>query len=636
MQNRLAPWSRGTFLGSVLLVAAAFLAPVHAEEGHSTNTLVVPISGRISSLAMSEKSSRVLQLAAKIKTVDGFDPTVLKVTAVSGEPTQIRLQGLIPGVTSVVLVDEHGTSFTIEVLVNGDVKHLEGLIREAFPDASVRAVKVKDSVLLMGWVNQPEQLTSIVEIAEQFHPKVLNSMRVSGAQQVMLQVKMMEVQRNVIRNMGFNFFNLRDANYVYSIPGNMTPLAGTATQPGLQVPFGGPPSVTINPTNATAAFGLISNDNIFQGFIEALKQESMLKILAEPNLIAVNGHPANFLSGGEYPIPIPQGLGTVSVQFKPFGVKLEFVPVILGNGRLRMECTPEVSEPDITKSITVQGITVPAFNTRKASTQVEMSFGQTLIIAGLISNQQIGRTQKVPFLGELPWVGAAFRRVSLDEAEVELLIMVTPEYVAPLSANQMPPGGPGAGTVTPTDRELYGHGVLETARFGPDPEVPGAVPPTGPATPPPATGPNGEFTPQVPPAADGLLSPEDAGANFPARGSTKPYGQVPPPSDPTRAPEGSNEGNSEGLTPISPNPAQGNLPQGNLPQGNPSQPNSSTSNFSGPLNNIARRPTETRSGVTPLPAPPPAAKPSLVAPRTGPGPVAIEKETQQRPTLIAP
>lgn len=471
---------------AVLFLLAGTISPLPAQED-AHNTLVVLVAHKQSNLTLIEKSSRVLSFGNRIKTVDGFDPAVLKVSTISdperpelNDPRKIRIQALAAGVTTLAVVDENNELFTVEVLVSGDTKQLEAIIKRAFPDASVQAIKVKDSVLLLGWVNQPDQLTPIVEIAEQFHPKVLNYLRVSGIQQVMLRVKIMEVQRGKIRTLGFNFINVRDGSYVSSMPGNL------ATLGSISMPFGGPAGLTAPSVgNSTASFGLVSNDNIFQGFLEALKQESLLKVLAEPNLMTVNGRPANFLSGGEFPILVPGGLGTVTVQFKPFGVRLEFVPIVLGNGRVRLEVAPEVSEKDFTNQVTVGTTVIPGLTTRRANSQVEMNFGETLVIAGLINNRVQSRTQKIPFLGELPWVGAAFRRVSHDESETELMILVTPELAEPLSPDQVPEYGPGQNTVSPTDRELFGSGYMEVPRYGPEPDgefqyvAPGALAPRG-------------------------------------------------------------------------------------------------------------------------------------------------------------
>ena len=184
--------------------------------------------------------------------------------------------------------------------------------------------------------------------------------------------------------------------------------------------------------------------------------------------MTTSGRPANLLSGGEFPILVPQSLGTVTIEWREFGVRMEAVPIVLGNGRLRLEVQPEVSERDFSNAVQVAGTTVPGLTVRRANTAVEMNFGETMVIAGLISSRKTAETSKTPFLGELPVVGAAFRRVRYTEGETELVIMVTPELVSPLKSGQVPAGGPGLFTATPTDRELYLDGVLEVPNYGDD------------------------------------------------------------------------------------------------------------------------------------------------------------------------
>ncbi len=271
----------------------------------------------------------------------------------------------------------------------------------------------------------------------------------------------MEVQRSKIRQLGFNFLYLNQNLALVSTPGQLTQLLGLTT------PFGGQPSVTVGPVSAAQiAVGLVDDNNVFQGFLEALKRESLLKILAEPTLNTSNGRPANLLAGGEFPILVPQSLGTTTIEYREFGVRLEAVPTILGGGRVRLELAPEVSERDFANSVLVGGQTVPGLTTRRVNTQVEMKFGQTYMLAGLLSLRRTATTNKIPFLGELPWVGAAFRRVNYEEGETELVIMVTPEIAGPMTPEQVPPGGPGTFTDVPTDRELYRDGMIEVPSYG--------------------------------------------------------------------------------------------------------------------------------------------------------------------------
>jgi len=439
---------------------------------------VVQVTADSMKLEITEKFSKILQFPGKIKRVDGFDPTVLGVTALT--PNEIRVQALVPGVTTLVITDENKKVYTVETFVSGDARHLQAYLRELFPRSSVNAIKVQDSVVLRGWVTEPEAITEMVEIAEQFFPNgVLNQMKLAGVQQVLLKVKIMEVQRSKIRQLGVNWLFLNQSSYIYSTPGTLVPITG------ITVPFGGPPALTASQnliSGTSLGFGLVDSSNIFQAFIEALKKEALLKILAEPELVTTSGRPANLLSGGEFPILVPQSLGTVTIEWREFGVRMEAVPIVLGNGRLRLEVQPEVSERDFSNAVQVAGTTVPGLTVRRANTAVEMNFGETMVIAGLISSRKTAETSKTPFLGELPVVGAAFRRVRYTEGETELVIMVTPELVSPLKSGQVPEGGPGLFTATPTDRELYMDGVLEVPSYGSDcPEcrysVPGPISP---------------------------------------------------------------------------------------------------------------------------------------------------------------
>lgn len=470
-------WLHG--LLACLMLGWAVLAPLPAvgapdgntQNGGSQNEIIYQPTGKQGEVTIMEGDTRLIQLSRRISSVDGFDELVVKVMQVKGVANQVRVTGVAPGSTRIVLKDEQDQYFSIDIYVTGDTRQLESVIKNAFPEANVTAVKVKDAVLLTGWVNQQDQLNPIVTIAEQFFPKVLNYMKVGGVQQVALRVKIMEVQRSRIRKFGFNFLQLGEQGYIHSLPGALAPLAGSASNSPVGLPFGGPASAGVSTAgfnNSSITFGLAGSDVIFNGFLEALKEERLLKILAEPNLVTVNGRQATFLNGGEFPVPVPQSLGTVTIQWREFGVKLAFVPYILGAGRLRLDVAPEVSDQDPSTGVTLNGTTVNGLSTRKVETQVEMNFGQTLVIAGLINNRVRSGTSKIPFLGELPWVGAAFRRMREDYSETELLIMVTPDLVAPLDAEQVPMEYPGSTTTTPTDKEFIIQGLIEVPKFGPD------------------------------------------------------------------------------------------------------------------------------------------------------------------------
>lgn len=457
----------------VAVAACALATSVAAQPAPSTSSAepagipegaagdpVVRLTRAHEQLRIVERFSKVVALPDRISRVDGFDDQVIEVTALDSR--SIRVHAKAPGVTTMTLLDEGDQTYTVDVLVIGDVRHLQELLTRLFPTAAIEAVEVQDSVVLRGWVSQPDQITEIVEIAERFYPVVLNQMDVGCVQQVMLKVKIMEVQRSKLRNLGVNFLYGGDGGFLASLPGNITPIES------MGINLGGPASFNFGGVGRSSlSFGSITDGGAFLGFIEALKQENLLKILAEPNLMTMNGRPANLLAGGEFPILVPNGLGTVGIEYKPFGVRLEAVPIVLSNNRVRIEVQSEVSDRDLSNAVELDGFRVPSLTQRRANTQVELNFGESLVIAGLITQSQTASTSKIPVLGDIPYIGAAFSRKTYVDSETELVIMVTPELVAPMAPHQIPPGGPGLFTDTPTDRELYWYNMIEVPSYGP-------------------------------------------------------------------------------------------------------------------------------------------------------------------------
>jgi pilus assembly protein CpaC len=257
-----------------------------------------------------------------------------------------------------------------------------------------------------------------------------------------------------------NLSLIKPDGYLITTPGPIVPITGlTAETTGSAATFSGFSTTSVN-------FGLTRPNGVFQGFIQAMIDENILKSHAQPMIIAHNGRAANLLSGGEVPIPTAAGLGTVGVEYREFGIQMNAVPYILGNGRVRLEVETIVRDKDLANSVTIQGNLTPGFKTNSANTQVEMNFGEALVIAGLVSRREIGIGQKLPFVGELPWIGAAFSRKSYEESETELIILVTPELVAAMPANQLPSKGPGQFTDMPVNRELFAYGLFEVPLFG--------------------------------------------------------------------------------------------------------------------------------------------------------------------------
>ena len=234
-----------------------------------------------------------------------------------------------------------------------------------------------------------------------------------------------------------------------------------------QIPAGvvgnNPPLATStnNPITSTFGFNVSDGGNAFFGVLEALRQDNLMKIAAEPTLVTSNGVPAKFDSGGTFFIPVPQSLGTISAQPYTYGTTVEFVPIVLGNGKIRLQVRPTVSELDYSNATVISGSTVPGTKQRSVDTTVEMTGGETLAIAGLVQTRTDSSNRGLPYISDVPYIGTLFRKVHEQKNEVELLILVTPELVDPLAASEVPPCGPGMQTTSPSDWELYTKGHLE-------------------------------------------------------------------------------------------------------------------------------------------------------------------------------
>ncbi len=292
----------------------------------------------------------------------------------------------------------------------------------------------------------------------------------AGAQQVNLQVRIAEVSRTAIRALGINYFGtgtdffggqvLGPAGGTALNPVSIGPPAGAnAGAPSLPFVFSG--NVAVSP--AVTLFAGFPRAP-FEFFLEALAENQYLRILAEPNLVALSGEQASFLAGGEFPIPIVQGgvlsAASVTIEWKQFGVRLNFKAVVLGDNTIRLFVAPEVSELSDVGAVVIQGFRVPSLTMRRAETTLELKSGQTFVMAGLIQRQSIARASRIPGAGDLPVIGALFRSVRYQEGETEVVVLVRATLAEPVSLSKMPPS-PGMSHVVPNDWELYGLGQLE-------------------------------------------------------------------------------------------------------------------------------------------------------------------------------
>jgi pilus assembly protein CpaC len=435
-------------------VTAAFASTLdlRAQDAAGPDSVVRKISGLSEKLEITTNTSRILTLDKNIPRVQVNNPELLAVTPLSA--TQVQISAKKAGVTQVNLWDDAGGIHTVDIQIYGDARELQVALATQFPNSSIRVYRYSESLVLTGFVDRPDFVGPMMRLAEDYAPKVINNINVGGVQQILLRVKVMEVSRTKLRQLSTDFAAFgRGGGFFASAPSGLLQTIDNTTEKVTALsPRNGP---------ASASFGIVHNGSAFFGFLDWLQQNQCAKILAEPNIVAVSGRPAQFQDGGEIPVPVPQSLGTTTIEFKPFGTIVDFLPIVLGNGNIRLEVRPQVVETDYSRAITVAGITIPAFNTRKVDTAVEMKAGQTFALAGLV--QEITTTSKsgLPYVSDLPVIGVPFRKTSDNTEETELLIVVTPDFVDPIEACQYEGQGPGMFTTSPTDRGLYCAGQME-------------------------------------------------------------------------------------------------------------------------------------------------------------------------------
>ncbi len=401
-------------------------------------------------LELTVNTSRILTLEKRVPKMVVNNPELVSVTPISANQVQIAAKK--PGVTQINLWDEDGKVYTVDLMIYGDVRELEMALKRLFPESSIKVVRLTNSLVLEGFVERPEAVSPIVRLAEDYAPKIVNNITVGGVQQIMLKVKVMEISRTKLRNIGVDWAQSSGTDFVASsISGLLTSVSGGGST------FSG----------ATFQAFIDDGNNSFLGILDALQQNNVAKILADPTITAVSGRPAHFNVGGELPIIIPSGLGQTTIEYKKFGTQIDFVPIVLGNGNIRLEVRPRVSEIDDTRSVNVGNFTVPALKVREVDTAVELKAGQTLALAGLVQTRIEAQERGLPFVSDLPLIGAAFRSVREEVNEIELLILVTPEFADGMEPHQVPQCGPGMETVSPSNCQLYWGGHLEVPACGP-------------------------------------------------------------------------------------------------------------------------------------------------------------------------
>jgi pilus assembly protein CpaC len=408
-------------------------APAAQSATATASTSGQSVTAGAAPLRVMVGKSLLINTTERLKRVSVTDPSVADALVVT--PTQVLVNGLSPGEVSLLIWDELERSRSFDLRVDVDITAASEEMHRLFPNEQISVTPSRNAIVLSGHVTTEDVAKHAGALASAYSKNVVNVLTFGpvGAQEVLLEVKFAEVDRTAMTQLGINLFSTGAGNTPASITtgqfGGISGL-GNISDTGSLSPF--PTTATV--TNALNLF--FFNPSVHLGaVIEALKTQNLLQILAEPNLIAVNGKEASFLAGGEFPFPVAQqnasGIATVTIQFREFGVRLKFTPVIQPNGAIHLHVAPEVSTLDFADAVTVAGTTIPAISTRKAETEFELQDGQSFVIAGLMDNRVTNTVNKIPGLGDIPILGNFFKSKSLQKSNSELMVLCTVHRVSP-------------------------------------------------------------------------------------------------------------------------------------------------------------------------------------------------------------
>jgi pilus assembly protein CpaC len=462
-----------TFVFCAKAAVWAQTAPPAAPSAGSTS------QDSTNDLSLAVGKSVVLDLARPVTRIVVGLGDFAQAQAVS--PTQILLSGKAAGETSLIVWDAAGGRQFFNVTVRPSTyaasDQLESVRRELRAELPGQSLKVSSeggTVFLRGTVNNLTSSDRAVQIAS-MAGKVVNLLNVivpPADPQILLKVKFASIDRNKEKQFGFNLFSTGFGNTIGSIG------TGQYSAPNV-VPGTGGSAATVTVGNPLQIFGFYPGINL-GATIEAMETKGLAEVLAEPNLLAKNGHQASFLAGGQYPVPVAQtgvtgGVAApITIQYKEYGVLLAFIPTITTRGTIRLQVAPEVSALDFGNAVNIGGATVPALTVRRVKTEVELADGQSFVIGGLLDNRETETFQKIPFLGDIPILGRFFQSMQRNKTNTELIVIVTPEIVNPIEAGVALPELKYPQGFLPPNSAIPMH--------TPDEKAAGSTPPPPPAT----------------------------------------------------------------------------------------------------------------------------------------------------------
>jgi len=414
-----------------------------------TSTGTTPAAGQgvtpgAAPLRVMVGKSLLINTTERLKRVSVTDPTVADTLVVT--PTQVLVNGLAPGEVSLLIWDELERSRSFDLRVDVDITAASEEMHRLFPEEQINVTPSRSAIVLSGHVTTEDVSKHAGALASAYSKNVVNVLTFGpvGADEVLLEVKFAEVDRTALTQLGVNLFSTGIGNTLSGVTTGQ--FGGTKIGTLSDSTAGSGPIISSTTINDLLNMYFFNPQIHLGGVIKALQSRNLLQILAEPNLIAVNGKEASFLAGGEFPFPVVQpgagGVSTVTIQFREFGVRLKFTPVIQPNGNIHLHVVPEVSTLDFANSVTVSGTTIPAISTRKADTEFELQDGQSFVIAGLMDNRVTDINNKVPWLGDVPILGNFFKSKSAQRSNSELMVLCTVHRVSPTTQSPKGPANP--------------------------------------------------------------------------------------------------------------------------------------------------------------------------------------------------
>jgi pilus assembly protein CpaC len=456
-----------------LLVA---LATILASGAGAAQEKVQPTEGQTLHVLLGK--SVLINVQAPLTRVLSSNPVAIETMATS--PTEVVVEGKAVGASSVILWDNAGHSQVLDVVVDLDVVGLRNAIQHAYPHEHLDVQADGGHLVLTGSASSPHIIEDLTKMAVVYSKDVVSSVTLPLVhdRQVLLEVKFAEVDRTALSQLGINFLSTGAGNNIGS---TTTGQFGSFGATKIDDVFGGgfphfPFSIQGETVNNPLNVFLFRPDLHLGAVIQALEGRNVLQILAEPNLMAINGQKATFLAGGEFPFPIVQpgqGFTSITIQFKPFGVRLDFTGVIGEDNTIRLHVAPEVSTLDFSNALTLSGFVIPAISTRRAETEIELKDGQAFGIAGLLDHRATTQLSKVPGIGDIPILGQLFRSKGINKNNTELLVLVTPHIVDPVHQEISPPSDPKQ-AVPFLDQKKFDQQAPGNAQLGAKPEGAGA------------------------------------------------------------------------------------------------------------------------------------------------------------------